>query len=58
MMGEDWGTNSGKPGTSNLEPEVLRSRVGGRGRCVKLKTVTEIRQSSAHDKLTAESVIL
>ena len=61
-MGEDWGINSGKSGTSSLEPEVIRSRwwcgEGGRGRCVKLKTVTEIRQISAHNKFTAECYLV
>lgn len=42
----------------NREPEVIRSKVGGRGRCMKLKTVTEIGQNSTHDKFTAESVFL
>ena len=40
-------TNSGKSGTRNLESESVRSRVESTGGCVKLKTVTEIGQSSA-----------
>ena len=43
------GTNSGKSGTRNLMAESNRSGVESTGRCVKLKTVTEIRWSSVHD---------
>ena len=53
-----WGTNSGESGVKNLEPESIRSRAESAGRCVKVKTVTEIRQSSAHDTFIAESVYL
>ena len=52
------GTNSGESGVKNLEAESIRSRAESAGRCVKLKIVTEIRQSSAHDSLIAESVYL
>ena len=39
-------TNSGKSGiTRNLEAEGIRSRIESTRECVKLKTVTEIRQS-------------
>ena len=47
------GTNSGESGARNLEAEIIRS--GGR---VKLKSVTEIRRSSARDTFIAESVYL
>ena len=40
-------TNSGQSGTTNLEAESIRSRAESTGGCVKLKTVTEIRRSSA-----------
>ena len=39
---------------SNLEAECIRSRVECMGGCVKLKTVTEIRQSSTHDTFIEE----
>ena len=52
------GINSGESGIRNLEAESIRSRAESAGRCVKLKIVTEIRQSSAHDSLIAESVYL
>ena len=55
------GTNSGKSGAMNLKAEGIRSRAvtwcftpsqpeqsGEYGRCIKLKTVTGIRQGSAH----------
>ena len=41
------GTNSGESGTMNQEAESIRSRAESTGGCVKLKTVTEIRRSSA-----------
>ena len=48
------GTSSGESGAKNLEAEIIRSRgweiTGG---CVKLKTVTEIRRSSARDTFIA-----
>ena len=43
------GPNSGESGARNLEAESMRSRAESTGGCVKLKTVTEIRQSSARD---------
>ena len=59
------GTNSGKSGIMrNLEAETVResnrfkSRVESTGGCVKLKTATEIRQSSAHNTFIAEGVFL
>ena len=52
------GTNSGESGVRNLEAESIRRRAESTGTCVKLKTVTEIRQSSAHDTFMAESVYL
>ena len=51
-------TNSGEPDVSNLEAKRIRSRVERTGGCVKLKTVTEIRQSSTHDTFIEESVYL
>ena len=52
------GTNSGEPGASSLEAERIRSRVASMGGCVKLKTVTQIRQSSAGDTFIAVSAYL
>ena len=43
------GTSSGESGVRNLEAESIRSGVESMGGCVKLKTVAEIRRSSAHD---------
>ena len=40
----------------NLEAESIRNRAESTGGCVKLKTVTEIRRSSARDTFIAESV--
>ena len=40
----------------NLEAESIRSRAESMGGCVKLKIVTEIRQSNACDTFIAESV--
>ena len=40
----------------NLEGESIRSRMESMGWCVKLKTVTDIRQSSAHDAFKVESI--
>ena len=40
------GTNNGESGARNLEAGSIRSRAESTGRCAKLKTVTEIRQSS------------
>ena len=36
----------------------MRNRAESTGRCVKLKTVTEIRRSSSRDTFIAESVYL
>ena len=47
------GTNSGESGARNLEAESIRSRAESTGGCVKLKTVTEIVWSSAHDTFPA-----
>ena len=52
------GTNSGESGARNLETESIRSGAESTGRCVKLKTVTEIRRSSARDTVIAERVYL
>ena len=41
------GTNNGDSGARNLEAESMRSRVENMEGCVKLKTVTGIRWSSA-----------
>ena len=41
------GTNSGVSGTRNLEAESMRSRMESTGGRVMLKTVTEVRPSSA-----------
>ena len=51
--GKGMGTNSGESGARNLEGENIWSRVEitPTGGCVKLKTVAEIRWSSAHDIL-------
>ena len=43
-------------GARNLEAESIRSRAESMGGCVKLKIVTEIRQSNACDTFIAESV--
>ena len=43
-------------GAKNLEAESIRSRAESTRGCVKLKTVTEIRRSSARDRFLAESV--
>ena len=52
------GTNSGESGARNLETESIRSGAESTGRCVQLKTVTEIRRSSARDTVIAERVYL
>ena len=52
------GTNSGESGARNLEAESIRSGAKSTGGRVKLKTVTEIRRSSARDTFIAESVYL
>ena len=41
------GTNSGESGARNLEAQSIRTRAESTRGCVKLKTVTEIRRSSA-----------
>ena len=50
------GTNSGESGARNLEAECIRNRAESTGGRVKLKTVTEIRRSSARNTFIAESV--
>ena len=52
------GTNSRESVAKNLEAESIRSRAGSTGGCVKLKTVTDIRWSSAHDTFITERVYL
>ena len=52
------GTNSGESGARNLEAESIRSGAESTGGCVKLKTFTEIRRSSASDTFLAERVYL
>ena len=52
------GTSSGESGARNLEAESIRSGAESTRGCVKLKTVTEIRRSSARDTFIAESVYL
>ena len=55
---EGAGTHSEGSGARNLEAESIRSGAESTGGRVKLKTVTEIRRSSAHDTFIAESVCL
>ena len=45
-------------GARNLVAESIRSRAESTGGCVKLKTVTEIRRSSARDMFIAECLYL
>ena len=45
-------------GARNLEAASIRSRAENTGWCVKFKTVTEIRRSSARAAFIAESVYL
>ena len=52
------GTNREESGARNLEAESIRSRVESTGGCVELKTVTEIRWSSACDTFVTENVYL
>ena len=52
------GTNNGESGARNLEAESMRSRVESVEGCVKLKTVTGIRWSSACDTFIVEGVYL
>ena len=52
------GTSSGESGARTLEAESIRSGAESTGGRVKLKTVTEIRRSSARDAFIAESVYL
>ena len=58
----DWKQKVREPtvesGVRNLEAESIRSGAESTGTNVKLKTVTEVRQSSAHDTFIAESVYL
>ena len=42
----------------NLEAESIGNRAESMGECVKLKTVPEIRRSSARDTFIAQSVYL
>ena len=51
---KDTETNSGKSDTRNLEHDSITSRTESMGGCVKLKTVTDIRRSSARDTLIEE----
>ena len=51
------GTNSGEPGASSLEAERIRNRVASTGGRVKLKTVTQTRQSSAGDTFIAVLIL-
>ena len=50
------GTNSAESGARNLKAESIRSGAESTGWCVKLKTVTEIRRSSARDTVIADSL--
>ena len=50
--------NSGESGVRHLEAESIGSRVESTGGCVKLKTVTEVRRSSARATFLADSVYL
>ena len=52
------GTSRGESGARNMEAESIRSRAETTGGCVMLKTVTEIRWSSACDTFIAEGVYL
>ena len=52
------GTNSGQSGMSNLEVESIKSREESTGECVKLKTVTDRRQSNERNTFIAESIYL
>ena len=52
------GTNSRISGTRAMEAESIRSRAESTGRCVKLKTVTEIRRINACKTFMAENVYL
>ena len=49
---------SGETGARNLEAGSVRSREVSTGGCVKLKTVTGIRRSSARETFTAENACL
>ena len=51
-------SKSAESSTRNLEAESIRSRSESTGGCVKLKTVTLIRQSSARGTSITESVYL
>ena len=50
------GTNNGESGARNLEAESIRSGAESTGGHIKLKTVKEIRRSSARDTFIANSV--
>ena len=55
---KDVGTNNRESGARNLEADGIKSRAESTGRCVKWKTVTEIRRSNARDTFIADSVYL
>ena len=55
---EKAGTNNAESRARNLEAESIRSRAESAGGCVKLKTIAEIRRSSACDAFIVESVYL
>ena len=55
---ENFRTNSGESDSTNLKAESIRRRAESTGGCVKLKTVTEIRRSSAPNTFIAKSVYL
>ena len=55
---KDVGTNNRESGARNLEADGIKSSAESTGRCVKWKTVTEIRRSNARDTFIADSVYL
>ena len=52
------GNKSGESGARYLEAESIKSRTESTGGCVKFKTVTEVRQSSACDIFTTAGIYL
>ena len=52
------GNNSGESGARYLEAASIKSRTESTGVCVKFKTVTEVRQSSACDIFTTAGIYL
>ena len=50
---KDVGTNNRESGARNLEADGIKSSAESTGRCVKWKTVTEIRRSNARDTFIA-----